>query len=200
MLYSAIRSILAILLITPLLVSKKITGVFRHRLSLFLAYIGAITAVSILLTFWPFENYFGGFSSIEQAMEYEHGEVTIQDTVETDTSVFVYSDKTIDMMLKKNGHYYLNIPWNLTQKNGISEKGYFVTIYKDRFEKQSYVVLTTFEGNRMLKNFTDNKGSRIEDGFVEDGMAYFFGSFAYDDGSDYKLFNNGRDIAIKMFN
>jgi hypothetical protein len=198
MLYSAIRSTIAILLVTPLLASKKVTGVFKHRLSLFLAYIGVITAVSILLTFWPFENYFGGFDSVEQAMEYEHGQVTIQDTIETETSVFVYSDKTIDLLFKDNGHYYLNISWNLSRKIGLGPGRYYVTIFKDKHDLQNYVQFTIFEFDKVPKLITDNKGSKIEERFTDNGLIYFLGSFAYDDGTPYKIYVDGKDIELQM--
>ena len=196
--YSFIRAILALLLITPLFVFLKMKGKLNRSRSLVIWYIVTFIMVSILLTFWPFENYFGGFNSVEQAMEYEHGKVTILDTIETETSVFVYSDETIDLFFKGNGHYYLNISWNLTERIGLSGEGYYVTIYKDLLDKQSYVQLTIFEEHEVPKRITDNKGSKIEERFVENGAIYFLGSFAYDDGAPYKIYVDGKEIDLQM--
>lgn len=196
--YSFIRAVLALLLITPLFVFLKAKGKLKRSKSFIIWYIIAFVIVSILLTFWQFESYFGGFDSIEQAMEYEHGKVTILDTMETETSVFVYSDKKIDILLKKNGHYCLNVQSNITEKIGLAEDGYFVTIYKDRQDMQNYVQLTIFESDKVPKLITDNKGSKIEERFTDNGSIYFLGSFSSDDGAPYKIYVDGKDIDLQM--
>ena len=196
--YSFIRAVLALLFITPIFVFLKAKGKLKRSKSFIIWYFIAFVIVSILLTFWQFESYFGGFDSIEQAMEYEHGKVTIQSTIETETSVFVCSDKTNDLLLKKNGHYNLNIPSNLTERIGLAAGGYVVTIYKDRQDLQNYVQFTIFGSDKVPKLITDNKGSKIEERFTDNGLIYFLGSFACDDGTPYKIYVDGKDIELQM--
>ena len=196
--YSFIRAVLALLFITPIFVFLKAKGKLKRSKSFIIWYFIAFVIVSILLTFWQFESYFGGFDSIEQAMEYEHGKVTIQSTIETETSVFVCCDKTNDLLLKKNGHYNLNIPSNLTERIGLAAGGYVVTIYKDRQDLQNYVQFTIFDSDKVPKLITDNKGSKIEERFTDNGLIYFLGNFAYDDGTPYKIYVDGKDIELQM--
>ena len=196
--YSFIRAVLALLFITPIFVFLKAKGKLKRSKSFIIWYFIAFVIVSILLTFWQFESYFGGFDSIEQAMEYEHGKVTIQSTIETETSVFVCCDKTNDLLLKKNGHYNLNIPSNLTERIGLAAGGYVVTIYKDRQDLQNYVQFTIFDSDKVPKLITDNKGSKIEERFTDNGLIYFLGSFANVDGTPYKIYVDGKDIELQM--
>ena len=199
MFYGYIRLVLAGVVLLPLIASTRIREKFRGKLGLYLAAIcTSILLLSVLLYQWPLENYFGGFKSIEQALNYKYGSCDLQYSIENEGSVFVSSNKTNEILHKTADRYCFISPIYTYRKDAFASK-VDVVIYGDKRTPERFVQVAIWEENWIPETIADNKGTQYHEGFSLDETTYYFGSFR-DDGSAFSLLIDGISVDLVDLN
>lgn len=193
--YIWVRIILVVLLVSPVILIPLFRHTFQSRRGILIASAGCAALLLIIgLYQWPFENYFGGFQTAQQAMTYQHGNIKPLYSIEDEDAVLILSDKASEILHKQQGRYFLISPMDMTRENAISDIA-SVMIRSDKESQERYVQVSMLESDRLPESIMDNKGTQFEKAFVYNGLTVYMGSYI-EDGLGYILYVDGVDVGL----
>ena len=195
--YDVLRVVGAIVLASPIVLIPVFRHTFSARRTFFLVTAAAVALVlGSLLYQWPFENQFGGFGTAKQAVEYQYGKSDWLYTIENEQTALVLSDKTSEVLQKKDGRFYLISPMYTARESAFSEDT-SVVIRGDRRTQERFVQVTMMEADRKPETIFDSKATEFEKAFTYNGLTYFTGTFV-EDGQPYALYVDGIDVGLRQ--
>ena len=195
--YDFIRVVCAISLASPIVLVPVFRHTFQARRVFFLVSAGLTAFLfASLLYQWPFENQFGGFTTAKQAIEYKYGKAEWLFPVENEQSALVLSDKTSEVLQKKDGRFYLISPMYAARESAFADS-VSVIIRGDRRTQERFVQITMMETDRKPETILDSKGTEFEKAFTYNGLTYFTGTYV-EDGQPYALYVDGIDVGLRQ--
>ena len=199
MLYGLIRVVLAGIILSPFIFSQTFRKKLKAKRGVYIVSICcSILVLSLLLYQVPFENHFGGFKTIDRAIEYKYGTCETFYTIEHDGTVLVLTNKTSEILHKERDRFYL-ISSVCSAKKDMFASGVHVTIYDDTRTPDRFVQVAILPYRKIPEQLSDNKSTRFEKGYTNQGITNYFGCFQ-DDGSEYVLFIDGVHVDLVDIN